>query len=190
MIRIKQATAKGWIECREGGVADLGYPTSKTRRGRVQEGGNICPTITAAEGALYRMSEKKYRIRKLTPRECWRLMGFSTNKNGVWIDDCYEKAEAVNSNTQLYKQAGNSIVVDCLEAIFKNLPIREDVTKEEVMMAKAVYSVMHMARGTGTTIRATDEQIKALRWMIEWAGIDEMVSIVEMNDCAEDLTAE
>ena len=53
------------------------------------------------------------RIRKLTPKECWRLMGFD--------DEDFYKAEAVNSNTQLYKQAGNSIVVDVLEAIFTNL---------------------------------------------------------------------
>lgn len=53
------------------------------------------------------------RIRKLTPKECWRLMGFD--------DEDFEKAEKVNSNTQLYKQAGNSIVVNVLEAIFKNL---------------------------------------------------------------------
>lgn len=54
-----------------------------------------------------------FRIRKLTPKECWRLMGFS--------DDDFHKAEKVNSNTQLYKQAGNSIVVNVLEAIFKEL---------------------------------------------------------------------
>lgn len=55
------------------------------------------------------------RIRKLTPKECWRLMGFD--------DEDFEKASKVNSNTQLYKQAGNSIVVNVLEAIFKNLII-------------------------------------------------------------------
>lgn len=53
------------------------------------------------------------RIRKLTPKECWRLMGFD--------DEDFYKAEAVNSNTQLYKQAGNSIVVNVLEALFINL---------------------------------------------------------------------
>lgn len=53
------------------------------------------------------------RIRKLTPKECWRLMGFD--------DEDFEKAEKVNSNTQLYKQCGNSICVPVLEAIFKNL---------------------------------------------------------------------
>lgn len=46
-VRIKQATKQGFIECVVGGAVDLSYPTSKTRRGRVQEGGLICPTITA-----------------------------------------------------------------------------------------------------------------------------------------------
>jgi|LSQX01.1.fsa_nt_gb DNA (cytosine-5)-methyltransferase 1 len=54
-----------------------------------------------------------YRIRKLTPKECWRLMAFT--------DEDFHKAEEVNSNTQLYKQAGNSIVVKVLEAIFKQM---------------------------------------------------------------------
>ena len=53
------------------------------------------------------------RIRKLTPKECWRLMGFT--------DEEFKKAEKVNSNTQLYKQAGNSIVVNVLVEIFKSL---------------------------------------------------------------------
>lgn len=53
------------------------------------------------------------RIRKLTPKECWRLMGFD--------DEDFEKASKVNSNTQLYKQAGNSIVVNVLMAILKEL---------------------------------------------------------------------
>lgn len=55
-----------------------------------------------------------YRIRKLTPKECWRLMGFS--------DEDFEKAQSAGvSNTQLYKQAGNSIVTDVLYYIFKEL---------------------------------------------------------------------
>ena len=56
---------------------------------------------------------QKLRIRKLTPKECWRLMGCS--------DEDFHKAEQVNSNSQLYKQAGNAIVVDVLEAIFKQM---------------------------------------------------------------------
>ena len=59
------------------------------------------------------------RIRKLTPKECWRLMGFD--------DEDYERAAQVNSNTQLYKQAGNSIVVNVLESILNNLLLNTNV---------------------------------------------------------------
>lgn len=60
---------------------------------------------------------QKMRIRKLTPKECWRLMGFD--------DEDFEKASQVNSNAQLYKQAGNSIVVNVLMAIFNELLKKE-----------------------------------------------------------------
>ena len=111
-VAIKQATKNGYIECEVGGVADLSYPDSKTRRGRVQEGGKICPTLTATETGVC-VIESDIRIRKLTPKECWRLMGFD--------DKSFEAAEQVNSNSQLYKQAGNSIVVDVLYYIFVEL---------------------------------------------------------------------
>lgn len=58
----------------------------------------------------------KYAIRKLTPKECFRLMNFS--------DEDFEKAKAVNSNSQLYKQAGNSICCNVLCAIFSQLGIQ------------------------------------------------------------------
>ena len=65
----------------------------------------------------------EYRIRKLTPKECWRLMDFS--------DSDFEKAQEVNSNTQLYKQAGNSIVKNCLVAILGQLfDGKEDIYKK------------------------------------------------------------
>lgn len=108
-VKIKQATKKGYIECEVGGVADLSFPDSNTRRGRVQEHGKICPTLQC-EGDICKM-ESQYRIRKLTPRECFRLMDFD--------DEDYEAAAEVNTNTQLFKQAGNSIVVAVLENIFK-----------------------------------------------------------------------
>jgi len=60
------------------------------------------------DGKIY-INGKRVRIRKLTPRECWRLMDFD--------DEDFDKAKKVNSDTQLYKQAGNSIVVSVLEAI-------------------------------------------------------------------------
>lgn len=74
----------------------------------------ISPTLTSMQGG--NRQPKVFidpRVRKLTPRECWRLMGFD--------DSDFEKAAAVNSNTQLYKQAGNSICVPVLEAILKKL---------------------------------------------------------------------
>lgn len=173
-VGIRQATQKGYIECEIGGVADFSYPTSKLRRGRVQGGGHVCPTLTSQSMGICRIEKivrggqdgmqhsdniaerstemakvgqisnegsqcgsvysdngnsptltagthgdanskvcTEYRIRKLTPKECWRLMDFS--------DADFHKAEKVNSNTQLYKQAGNSIVVNVLVAILGQL---------------------------------------------------------------------
>jgi len=108
--------------------------------GRVYDKCGICPTLNACVGgggqphiivtkikgsttvkkdtAVSEVEMEGYRIRQLTPKECWRLMGFS--------DEDFEAAAAVNSNTQLYAQAGNSIVVDVLEAIFKNMLPEEE----------------------------------------------------------------
>ena len=92
---------------------------------RVYSEDGICPTIMAGERKLCTggyVSPKflhmdkvlnSYRIRKLTPLECWRLMGID--------DDDFKKAQQVNSNSQLYKQAGNGIVVDVLYYIFQEL---------------------------------------------------------------------
>lgn len=79
---------------------------------------DICGTLLARDykdPQCVRVAGPEYRIRKLTPKEYWRLMGFD--------DVDFEKAEKVNSNTQLYKQAGNSIVVNVLEEILKGLLI-------------------------------------------------------------------
>ena len=88
---------------------DLGKETSF--QDRVYKTDKISPAITTSFRPSYEI--EKYRIRKLTPKECWRLMGFS--------DEDFEKAAKVNSNTQLYKQAGNSIVKDVLMAIFRQM---------------------------------------------------------------------
>ena len=115
-LKIKQATKQGYIECKVGGCFDSSYPTSKLRRGRVQEGGDVTPTITAGGAENINYVETRYRIRKLTPKECWRLMGYT--------DEDFEKAASVNSNTQLYKQAGNAIVKQVLMAIFSQMGIK------------------------------------------------------------------
>lgn len=104
-----------------GGGCDISYPGSTTRRGRVIDMGNVSPTLMTESmpGVLekfkYEVDGEEYlvRIRKLTPRECWRLMGFT--------DEDYDKASKVNSNTQLYKQAGNSICVPVIEHIIKQM---------------------------------------------------------------------
>lgn len=86
--------------------------------GKVNKSG-VSPTITTRpEGKKTAILPcvGKYRIRKLTPRECWRLMGYS--------DEDFEKAATVNSNTQLYKQAGNAIVKQVLMAIFSQMNIK------------------------------------------------------------------
>lgn len=112
-IRVRQATKQGYIEMDPCGICDVSYPTSKTRRGRIQGGGKICPTLTASvQGLLY--FDEEYRARQLTGLENWRLMGFDDR-------DYFLAKEAGVSEAQLIKQAGNSIVVDVLERVFINL---------------------------------------------------------------------
>lgn len=84
------------------------------QRGHIYSQNGISPALnTAGGGGLEPKIFQNYRIRKLTPKECWRLMGFTNEE--------FERAAKVNSNSQLYKQAGNSIVTNVLAAIFKNL---------------------------------------------------------------------
>lgn len=110
-IAIPEATKKGYALAKEGDGIYVNRPHQK--RGTVQKG--MIQTIKSSVNDLGVVVDtaESLRIRKLTPKECWRLMGFS--------DEDFEKASKVNSNTQLYKQAGNSIVVNVLEAIFKEL---------------------------------------------------------------------
>lgn len=136
-IMVKNATKKGYDEAHEGDSVNFSMPGSTTRRGRVGRG--IAQTldtqcsqgvIKAIEGEtprdkpgqyvelpdgsrVYAVWYEKYRcyiaIRKLTPRECFRLQG--------WDDAYYERAEFVNSDAQLYKQAGNGVTVNVVQAI-------------------------------------------------------------------------
>ena len=113
-IMIKNATKKGYLEAQAG---DGVYTNTSTKRGTVQK--EMIQTLTTFQDKGVVMND--LRIRKLTPKECWRLMGFD--------DEDFEKAKDVpTSNTHLYKQAGNSIVVNVLEKIFKNL-FQEEIWK-------------------------------------------------------------
>ena len=108
-IRVREATKQGFAEAEIGDSVNLSHPNSKTRRGRV--GKQIANTLLTGESQG--VVEPDFRIRKLTPRECWRLQGFP--------DWAFDKAQEVNSNSQLYKQAGNSVTVNVIAAIAKRL---------------------------------------------------------------------
>ncbi len=106
-IAITSNTKKGFEEAKEGDSINYSVPTSKTRRGRV--GKQVAQTLdTACNQGVF-----TDRIRRLTPLECWRLQGFS--------DQSFYKAKKVNSDTQLYKQAGNSITVNVIKKLIKNI---------------------------------------------------------------------
>ena len=131
-IKVKEATKQGYSECRVGvDAVNLSVPGSKTRRGRV--GKEIANTLDTScnQGIFVQVSEElvvyavwyeKYQcyiaIRKLTPKECFRLQG--------WSDDYFEKAEFVNSDSQLYKQAGNGVTVSVIKAIAEKLKLGDE----------------------------------------------------------------
>lgn len=108
-IAIKEATKQGYDVAYPGDAINYSIPTSETRRGRVGKG--IANTLDT--GCQQGVLTEEYRIRKLTPLECWRLQGFP--------DWAFDKAQAVNSDSQLYKQAGNSVTVNVIHEIAKRL---------------------------------------------------------------------
>ena len=129
-LRIPQATKQGWVEVMPGSLFDMSYPESKTRRGRVQEGGKVSPTLMASgEGScLYEGKvEQSYRIRKLTPKECFRLMGVSEG-------DIEKIQNSGVSQSQQYKMAGNSIVVDVLEHIFRKMFVDTGQESQQLLL--------------------------------------------------------
>ncbi len=122
-FKVKQAVAQGYTECVDGGVADLSYPSSKTRRGRVQENGTVSPTICANGTELCRIETANpkitignvsYRIRRLTPDECLVLMGLNP-------DEADKMRNVGLANTHIYKCAGNGIVTNCVALIMQHL---------------------------------------------------------------------
>jgi DNA (cytosine-5)-methyltransferase 1 len=129
-LRIPQATKQGYIEIPPGSLFDASYPNSTTRRGRAQEGGQISPTLMAGGEAPCHYEGKEstsYRIRKLTPRECFRLMDVD-EKN---IDKII--ASGV-SNSQQYKMAGNSIVTNCMYHLFRKLFIDTQTESQQLSL--------------------------------------------------------
>lgn len=122
-IRIRQCVKQDYIEMDSGGLADLSYPTSKLRRGRVQEEGWICPTLTCScsvhrvvRKVMDVMGEKRrvYHIRRLTPEDQFALMGMPKENA--------RKCMAMGvPESALLKQTGNGIVSNCVTLIAEHI---------------------------------------------------------------------
>ena len=108
LIKVRSAVNKGYEEAAPGDSIDLAYPKSETRRARVGQGVAHNLTCSGSMGVVT-WNGKQVRIRRLTPRECFRLQGFP--------DELFDRARAVNSDAQLYKQAGNGVTVPVVSAI-------------------------------------------------------------------------
>ena len=107
-IKVRNGTKQGYQLAVVGDSVDLSYPSSLTRRARVGRGIAHNLSCSCQMGAVV-WNGRVVKIRRLTPKECFRLQGFS--------DDLFEKAKAVNSDAQLYKQAGNGVTVPVVYAI-------------------------------------------------------------------------
>lgn len=161
MIRVRNGTKAGYIEVKIGGVLNIAFPGSKTRRARVIDHGETTPTLDTGctlgvvqVGQIYGTDKEpnpqagrvyseegispcldtcsggnrmpkieeidadNIRIRRLTPKECFRLQG--------WTDDFFDKAQFVNSDSQLYKQAGNGVTVSVIEAMARKMEVEDE----------------------------------------------------------------
>lgn len=123
-INVANATKTGYLFCKEKGIIDLSYPNSKLRRGRVQHMGDVSPTLTCNPDGLYvvdsvRISDdlklEDLRLRHLTEREAFRLMGLSESEI-----ETLAGTDTISRNAK-YKLAGNSIVVPVFEEILASL---------------------------------------------------------------------
>ena len=110
LLRVRNGTKQGYDDAHVGDGICLAYPESPTRRGRVGKGCSQTLDCSGQMGTLMRCG----RIRRLTPRECFRLQGFP--------DALFDRAASVNSDAQLYKQAGNAVTATVAFAVAMSLP--------------------------------------------------------------------
>lgn len=118
-VYVRSNTNKGFEAAFEGDSVNFAYPSSKVRRGRV--GKQVAQTIVT--GNSLGVVTNQLQIRKLTPRECFRLQGFP--------DWAFNRASRVTSNSQLYKQAGNAVTVPVAFEIGKRLAAIEKEGESE-----------------------------------------------------------
>lgn len=116
VLMIRTPSRQGYTEAVPGDGVDLGYPGSKTRGGRVNK---LAHDAACVQGIV----ERGGRIRRLMPRECLRLQGFD--------DEQIDKILAINSDTQAYKQAGNSVTVNVIEAIGRRIRAVDEQLRRE-----------------------------------------------------------
>ena len=113
LLKIKNNTQKGYLEAKEGVVTIGNYSPSNHNASRIVDKNYSAPTVMENHGTITATQTSNLRIRKLTPRECFRLMGVK--------DEDYDKIAKNQSDSSLYHLAGDSIVVNVLMAIFKEL---------------------------------------------------------------------
>lgn len=116
VLLIKETTKQGYKEAGPGDTVDLGYPGSKTRGGRVSK---LAHDAASVQGIV----ERGGRIRRLMPRECLRLQGFA--------EDQIDRLLAITSDAQAYKQAGNSVTVNVIEAIGRRIRAVDEELRRE-----------------------------------------------------------
>ena len=116
VLMIREPTKQGYKEAAPGDSVDLGYPNSKTRGGRVSK-------LAHDAASLQGIVERGGRIRRLMPRECLRLQGFD--------EDQIDRLLAITSDAQAYKQAGNSVTVDVIEAIGRRIRAMDEELRGE-----------------------------------------------------------
>ena len=151
-LPVRNATKQGYDMARPGDGIVLSYPRSGSRRGRVGKG---C-SQTLDTGCMMGTVTKCGKIRRLTPRECFRLQGFP--------DELYERAAAVNSETQLYKQAGNAVTATVAYAVAMALP----ESRELLAQTEAVWEEF------GDSVREA-----------EWKGADGFVPGTAWEDFSD-----
>ena len=116
VLLIKEGTKQGYAEAAPGDSVDLGFPNSRTRAGRVSK---LAHDAASVQGIV----ERGGRIRRLMPRECLRLQGFA--------EDQIDRLLAITSDAQAYKQAGNSVTVNVIEAIGRRIRAVDEQLRRE-----------------------------------------------------------
>ena len=113
---IRDPSKKGYTEAAPGDSVDLGFPNSRTRGGRVSK---LAHDAASVQGIV----DQGGRIRRLMPRECLRLQGFA--------EDQIDRLLAITSDAQAYKQAGNSVTVNVIEAIGRRIRVVDEQLRKE-----------------------------------------------------------